>query len=55
MLFEVQFLKRHAIVIDTFDLECARALVERFREEQKVDEVVVLAIVPVADEEREAA
>lgn len=48
MLFEVQFLQRRTIVIETFDLACAEALVKRWREErrEKGDEVVVLAVVP---------
>lgn len=50
MLFEVQFLQRRTIVIDTYDLKCAEALVERFRQEQNEKspgEITVLSVVPV--------
>ena len=51
MLFEIEFLERRAIVIDTFDITSAEALAEkRARDEnaQCPGKCTVLAITPVA-------
>ena len=57
MLFEVEFLQRRSIVIDTFDLKCAEALVERWLEEnnqRRPGEMTVLSVAPV-EQAKEAA
>lgn len=57
MLFEVEFLQRRTIVVDTFDLKCAEVLVQRFRQEQnekRPGDIVVISVVPV-DACKEAA
>jgi hypothetical protein len=57
MLFEVEFLQRRTIVVETFDLKCAEALVQRFRQEQnekRPGEVIVVSVKP-AERQAEAA
>lgn len=47
MLFEIQFLERRVLVIDTFDLKCAEALVKQWVDDMNRSErgrVTVVAV-----------
>lgn len=56
MLFEVVYLQRRAVVIDTFDLQCAQALVAGWIKDknQQQQDVTVLSVAPVHAEAKAA-
>lgn len=50
MLFEIEFLERRSIVIDTFDLTAAQALVEKWVADENAKspgKITVLCVAPV--------